>query len=156
MRLSVPEEFVSLAEKTAEKHGCAYCGVSFKLEKKRYVLRLTIEGEKASLDTCAVISRELSKWLDKNESKLKCPSYDFEVSTPGPDKPIKTKEDFLKRINKLVYIETKTKAADGRKRYKGRVKSVSDDKVRLYIEEESAEFDIVMADIAKARMEYEF
>ena len=67
-----------------------------------------------------------------------------------------TEQDFKKCINKLVYFETKTKASDGRKRYKGKVISCDDGIIHIYIKEESAEFDINVSDVAKARIEYEF
>lgn len=156
MRLNIPKEFMEYAEKIAAKHNCSLQAVTFKPEKKSHILRVVIDGEDTSLDTCSKISRELSKWLDNHEDEIKCKTYSFEVSSPGPEKKLVSEEDFKKCLNKLVYFETKSKAADGRKRYKGKVLSCENGVIHIYTKEESAEFDIIISDIAKARIEYEF
>lgn len=154
--LFIPKDFREFAEKVAGKYNCQVQDISFKTEHKSNILRVTIDGEDTSLDVCSKVSRDLSKWLDAHEDEIKCKSYNFEVSSPGPEKKLKTEEDLKKCINKLLYFETKTKASDGRKRYKGRVMSCENGVVHIYTKEESAEFDIVISDIAKARIEYEF
>lgn len=156
MRLNIPKEFMEYAEKIAAKHNCSLQAVTFKPEKKSHILRVVIDGEDTSLDTCSKISRELSKWLDSHEDEIKCKTYSFEVSSPGPEKKLVSEEDFKKCLNKLVYFETKSKASDGRKRYKGKVLSCENGVIHIYTKEESAEFDIIVSDIAKARIEYEF
>lgn len=156
MRLNIPKEFIEYAEKTAFKYNCKVLDITLKPKKKSHILRVTIDGDDTSLNTCADISRELSKWLDSHENEIKCSSYNFEVSSPGPDRKLNTEKDFINCINKTVYFETKTKAEDGRKRYKGKVISCENGIVHIYTKEESAEFDIVISDIAKARIEYEF
>ncbi len=156
MRITIPKKFIEYAEKTACKYKCKVLDITLKPEKKSYTLRVTIDGDDTSLNMCADISRELSKWLESYESEIKCPSYNFEVSSPGPDRKLHKEHDFINCINKIVYFETKTKAKDGRKRYKGKVMSCENGIVHIYTKEESAEFDIVISDIAKARIEYEF
>lgn len=155
MYFKIPKEFIEYADKIADKYNCRVLNITLKPEKKTYILRVTIDGSDTSLNTCADVSRELSLWLDSHESDIKCPSYNFEVSSPGSDKKLITERDFINCINKTVYLETKTKAIDGRKRYKGKVLSCEHGIVHIYTKEESAEFDIVISDIAKARIEYE-
>lgn len=156
LRLIVPKGFKEYAEKTASDFNCKVLDITFKTEKKSNTLRVTIDGDDTSLNICAEISRKLSAWLDSHEDEIKCTSYNFEVSSPGPDRKLVTEQDFIKCINKTVYFETKTKAADGRRRYKGKVISCENGIVHIYTKEESAEFDIVISDISKARIEYEF
>lgn len=156
MYLKIPKEFTEYAEKVASKYHCKVLSIALKPEKKSHVLRVTIDGNDTSLNVCTDISRELSLWLDSHESEINCSSYNFEVSSPGADKKLVTEQDFVDCINKTVYFEMKTKAVDGRRRYKGRVVSCENGIVHIYIKEESAEFDIVISDIAKARIEYEF
>ncbi len=156
MRFNIPQEFKDYAEKVVKKNNCILQEIIFKPEKKSHILRVVIDGADTSLDTCSKVSRELSKWLDNHEDEIKCKSYSFEVSSPGPEKKLVTEQDFLKCVNKLVYFETKTKASDGRKRYKGKVMSCENGIIHIYTKEESAEFDIAISDIAKARIEYEF
>ena len=156
LRFILPKGFREYAEKIAGKYNCKVLDIIFKPEKKSHTLRVTIDGDDTSLNICADISRELSKWLDSHENEIKCSTYNFEVSSPGPDRKLCTEQDFINCINKTVYFETKTKAIDGRKRYKGKVMSCENGIIHIYTKEESAEFDIIIADIAKARIEYEF
>ena len=156
MNISIPKEFRELAEKVVSKYECSIYSLGFYKEKKQNILRLTIDGANTSLDICSKISRDLSKWLDSHEDDLKVKSYEFEVSSPGPDKKIETEEEFKKNINKIVNFETKTKASDGRKKYRGKIMSVENGIIHIYVDEESAEFDLEVSDIKKARREYEF
>ena len=109
MRITIPKKFIEYAEKTACKYKCKVLDITLKPEKKSYTLRVTIDGDDTSLNMCADISRELSKWLDSYESEIKCPSYNFEVSSPGPDRKLHKEHDFINCINKIVYFETKTR-----------------------------------------------
>ncbi len=145
-----------IADEAANTYDCKVLSVSYRKERDGYVLRITIDGDKISLDTCANISLKISDWLDENESSVPYKNYNLEVSSPGPERPIKTKEDFERFIGKTVLIITKTKASDGRKRYLGKIKEVTDLLVKVYVEKESTEFTINLDNISKARLEYEF
>lgn len=155
--VQIPAEFIKAAEKEAAANGCSIVSIDMKKEKKASVLRIVINGADTSLDVCAKISRSLSKWLDANEDKIPVENYVFEVSSPGIDNvKMETDEDYAKYIGKIINIVTKTKASDGRKRYRGRLKSVENGVIHLYVEEESADFNLSVSDISKSRIEYEF
>lgn len=144
-----------VAESAAADYNCKILTISFKKEKEGNVLRITIDGDKVTLDTCADISSKVSEWLDTHENNIPFSNYILEVTSPGPDRKLVTREDFEKFIDKTVLIITKNKAADGRKRYLGRIMCVSDDTVKIYVEKESAEFTLELNDISKTRLEYE-
>ncbi len=145
-----------VAERFSREHNCNVIDVTYKRERGEYILRVTIDSDNLSLDTCANISLKISDWLDENDKIIPYKNYNLEVSSPGPDRPLKTKDDFLRFINKSVLIITKNKADDGRKRYLGKIKEVTDETIKLYVEKESAEFYIQLDNINKARLEYEF
>lgn len=145
-----------VAEKIAKDFNCQVLDVTYKKEREGYILRITIDSEKLSLDTCADISLKISDWLDENERIIPYKNYNLEVSSPGPERQLKTKEDFLRFIGKSSLVITKNKADDGRKRYLGTIKEVTDESVKLYVEKESAEFIIQLNNISKARLEYKF
>ena len=145
----------TIAESAASDYGCTVVAISFKKEKEGYILRITIDGDKITLDTCADVSLKISEWLDNNADSIPYDGYILEVTSPGPDRALKSKEDFKKYIDKTVLIITKNKAADGRKRYLGRIIDVTDDAVKIYVEKESAEFTLELNDISKTRLEYE-
>ncbi len=144
------------AEAAAAEYGCSVVSLSFVREKDGPVLKLVIDGDDLSLDTCADVSSKFSEWLDAHEKDIPFDGYVLEVSSPGPERPLVTREDFERFIGKTALIITKNKAADGRKRYLGRIKAVGAETVTVYVEKESAEFALEFTNISKARLEYEF
>lgn len=145
-----------VAEDAAKQCGCSVISVTFNSTKEGKVLKTVIDGDNTGLDICEAISRKLSEWLDEHENEIPAVEYSLEVSSPGMDKPLKGVKDFEKLMGKLLYIETKTKAADGRKRYTGRLKKIENGTLFVYVEKESAEFAITLDNISKARAEYDF
>lgn len=154
------EEFLKkikgIAEDAAKQSECSVISVTFNSTKEGKVLKTVIDGDNTGLEICAAISRKLSEWLDEHANEIPAVEYSLEVSSPGIDKPLKTIKDFEKLIGKILYIETKIKAADGRKRYTGRLKKIEKGTLFLYVEKESAEFAIALDNISKARAEYDF
>lgn len=55
-------------------------------------------GGGINLDECARISRQISAALEQDEAALV--SYVLEVSSPGLDRPLRNKKDFLRFLNK--------------------------------------------------------
>src|SRR3990170_7273669 len=64
---------------------------------------ITIDSDKGiTIEDCAALSRELSKWFD--ESQLLDESYMLEVSTPGLDQPLKLKRQYVKNIGRRLKV----------------------------------------------------
>ena len=64
---------------------------------------IIIDSDKGiTIDDCAALSRELSKWFD--ESQLLDENYMLEVSTPGLDQPLKLKRQYYKNIGRRLKI----------------------------------------------------
>ncbi|HKZ38089.1 MAG TPA: hypothetical protein VJ184_10580 [Chryseolinea sp.] len=64
---------------------------------------IIIDGDKGiTIEDCAALSRELSKWFD--ESQLLDESYMLEVSTPGLDQPLKLKRQYVKNIGRRLKV----------------------------------------------------
>lgn len=150
------KELRPAAEKAASENGCSIISTTFGKSSEGRTLKIVIDGEDTGLSVCEKISKSLSRWLDEHESLVPAGDYSLEVSSPGLDRPLKTEADFRKLVGKLVYIETKTKAADGRKRYTGRLEKIENGVVTVFVEKENVTFDIALADISKARAEYDF
>jgi ribosome maturation factor RimP len=77
-----------------------------------------------TIDTCAEISRQLSKALD--ESNLIGDNYLLEVSTPGVDHPLKLKRQYPKHIGRTLKI----KLLDGTQ-VEGKLVELKDDELVL-------------------------
>jgi ribosome maturation factor RimP len=100
-----------------------------------------------NVDDCAEVSRVVSALLDV-EDPIHGP-YTLEVSSPGIDRPLTRPDDFRRFAGFEARIEL-ARPLEGRKRFKGRLKGLDGDFVRL--DEEGAEVMLPLADIAAAKL----
>ena len=121
----------------------------YRWEGNRNVLRLLIDKQGGvSLDDCARINKSLSVVLD--ETDLIPASFILEVSSPGLDRPLTTKRDFEKCINKDVrFILKNDKGTTDI--IMGTVKSVGED--RLVLDITGYEREVLFDTIIKAKLE---
>jgi len=116
---------------------CTRSGVDL-LEKdlfgvgNRKILRVFIDKNGGvSVENCASTSRYLSEELDKEENAdLIDGSYTIEVSSPGLDRPLKTKRDFERNLGRILRVTRNGKFM------KGVLKSVNG--VSIVLETETA------------------
>jgi len=112
----------------------------------RKILRIFIDKDGGvDVEDCASVSRYLSEELDKEDnSDIIEGAYTVEVSSPGLDRPLKTKRDFERNLGRKLRVQCSGKA----KAIKGILKSV---------EESSITFDagirIQMSEILTAKVE---
>jgi ribosome maturation factor RimP len=94
---------------------------------RRKILRIFIDKSGGvNVEDCASASRYLSEELDKETNAgLIEGAYTIEVSSPGLDRPLKTKRDFERNLGKMLRI-----TKDG-KIIKGILKSVSESSIIL-------------------------
>ena len=84
-----------------------------------------------SIGECARINSELSAILDENDSlQLR---YILEVSSPGLDRPLKQKSDFLRCINRKVRVFLK-EPLEGTWEFVGIISKVEDEYLYIDIE----------------------
>jgi ribosome maturation factor RimP len=105
------------------------------------------------IEDCEAISKALSPVLDVADPIDR--AYRLEISSPGIDRPLVRRSDFERYAGHLVKIEMAV-AHQGRKRFRGTLKGVEGDTVRLHREDtrpdEDADVALVMEDIAEARL----
>lgn len=103
--------------------------IMYRRETGGRVLRLVVDKEGGiTLDECAYLNKKLGEALDREEVMPE--RYFLEVSSPGLDRPLRTKRDFEKAVGKTVRIHT-YEPIDNKKDHEGIVESVDEDKVRL-------------------------
>jgi ribosome maturation factor RimP len=83
-----------------------------------------------TVEDCADISRNLSPLLDAHDPISG--HYTLEISSPGIDRPLARMSDFEAWAGHEARIETKEQIA-GRKRYRGTIKGLAGDNVRLEV-----------------------
>lgn len=99
------------------------------------------------IDDCARVSREVSALLDVEDP---IPSaYTLEVSSPGSDRVLRTREHFGRFAGARVFVELKV-PREGRKRYTGLLAAVSDVGVELEVDRQRV--SVPFAEIEKARL----
>ena len=107
-----------------------------------------------SIDDCEKFSRAISPMLDVAD--IVSMRYQLEISSPGIDRPLVRHEDFERWAGHEAKIEMAVPVA-GRKRFKGTLEGVTDDEVRLFIENpeggnEPLLIGVPFADIGDAKL----
>ena len=104
-------------------------------------------GRAMSVDDCAEISRAISAVLDVEDPIAG--AYSLEVSSPGIDRPLTRPKDYERFLGHEAKVETNA-PIDGRKRFKGPIRSVDASAVALNVD--GAEVRIPFAAIHKAKL----
>jgi ribosome maturation factor RimP len=117
---------------------------------QRHTLQVMAErrdGRGMTVDDCAAISRELSALLDVEDPIGG--SYTLEVSSPGLDRPLTRPKDFERFAGLEARVELHG-PRDGRRRFRGRLKGLEGNMVRIDVEGETVE--LPFADIQRAKL----
>jgi len=149
------EKVRNIAAPLAAAEGLELVDVEFAGAGGHPTLRLYIDKQGGvSLDDCTAISRALSAALDV-EDPIEG-SYELEVSSPGLDRPLRTREHFQKFAGEKVRVKTygPLQEADSRKTFVGRLVGLEGDEV--VVDVEGAFFRIPLTLVAKANIEPSF
>lgn len=89
-----------------------------------------------TLGDCAAISRQLGDLLDVHLPDMG--GYRLEVSSPGPHRPLKKKQDFHRFKGSQIKIETRA-SIQGKKRFTGTLEQIQEDAVVIEVDGERVE-----------------
>jgi len=103
------------------------------------------------IDDCERVSRAVSALLDVEDPIAT--AYTLEVSSPGSDRVLRLKPHFERFAGSRVHVELKV-PRDGRKRYTGMLRSVSDTGVVLEVDRQAVR--VPFDEIEKARLAPEY
>jgi ribosome maturation factor RimP len=78
--------------------------LSLRPRGRKFILRILVDepGGGITLDRCAYLNNTISQLLDQENLIEK--SYILEVSSPGTDRPLLSREDFARCVNRKVRI----------------------------------------------------
>ena len=115
-------------------------------------LRLFIDCERGiGLDDCERVSHQVSALLDVEDP---IPGqYVLEVSSPGLNRTLRTREHFERYLGSRVKVKMKG-LTDGRRRFTGQLSKVEDAAVTLLVDGEQIE--LALESIQKAQLSPEF
>jgi ribosome maturation factor RimP len=122
--------------------------VQFRREGHGWVLRLFIDKEGGvAIDDCAKVSREISTYLEVED--LIPHAYHLEVSSPGLERPLRKREDFVRYADRLARIKLREPIGE-QKVLVGTLLGLEGDAVVLALDKETVRIDL--ENISKARL----
>lgn len=121
------EELRALIEPVVEGLGFDLWGMEYLAHGRHASVRVYIDSQHGvDVDDCARVSRQISAMLDV-EDPIKV-QYTLEVSSPGMDRRLFTKEQFAAFEGTSVKVSLKTPYL-GRRRYTGVLCGIEDDDI---------------------------
>lgn len=148
----VVQQVSDLLEPILEEMGFELVDVEFLSKQGRWVLQLFIDTDGGvTIDDCARVSREIGDLIDVRGMIEH--DYVLEVSSPGVDRPLKKRRDFLWACGRKVKIRTK-EPMEGRQNFTGCLEKVDGDVLTLDVDGLSVSFTI--EELEKANLVYEF
>lgn len=149
---AVLSEVKDLLEPILIERHLSLADIEYVKEGKNTFLRIYIDKDGGvDLTECGIVSERLSEKLDEHDPIQG--AYFLEVSSPGAEKPLKTKQDFIDHINENVSVSLYVHI-DGEKEYEGKLTDFTnniatiDYKCKHRIKQVEIPFD----KIAKARL----
>lgn len=126
MSLPIREKTEQLLQPILEKMSLELYDLQYVKQGPEWYLKVFVDKIEGgiTLDECGLLSTELSAKLD--EEDFIPGTYYLEVSSPGVERPLTSKEDFKKNIGKNVYM-TLYAPVDGEKVYEGLLLDFKDD-----------------------------
>jgi len=104
---SVEKQIEELAAPIVADFGLELVDIEYRQQGREWLLCLYIDKEGGvTLDDCANLSRELSTLLDVED--VVPTAYRLEVSSPGLDRPLKKKDDFVRFAGKMVKVKMRS------------------------------------------------
>jgi len=144
-----PDSLTELVREVVEPLGYELVGVEYLSGgASGSILRIYIDHENGILvDDCVKVSHQVSGVLDVEDPIRE--NYDLEVSSPGLDRPLFTKEHFDRFKGSQAKIRLSEKMF-GRRRFAGMILGTLEDDVLVQVDGE--EFSLPIELIEKARL----
>lgn len=139
-------------------HDVALVDLEWTTERTGWVLRLFIERvgttEKSGgidLAHCTDVSRDVSTVLDVED--FIAARYHLEVSSPGLDRPLRTRAEFRRFEGELAKLKLHQPAHDGQIVLRGTIVEAAEETIALLVD--GKRFEVPFANIASANLVFE-
>ena len=135
-----------------EEGGFELVDVEFVREPVGWVLRIYADRPEGgiTISDCQWISERIGTLLDVED--LIPHAYNLEVSSPGLDRPLKTRRDFERHVGIVVKIKTH-EPMDNQRNFKGEIVSTSERGVTIHDVSRNANVEIPYGNIKSARVD---
>lgn len=143
---TVEQQIQAVVQPLVDSLGLELVHIESIVHNRQKFVRIYIDNSKGvGLDDCVAVSRELGDLIDIHVEDIG--SYRLEVSSPGPNRPLKTKADFIRFQGERIKIETH-EVLEGRRKFTGILEKINDDSVTIAVDGKS--FDISGSNIMRA------
>jgi ribosome maturation factor RimP len=148
MASTLRERLTTLIEPLTARLGYELVELEYGAGHGRASLRVFIDAAGGiGVEDCERVSREISALLDVEDPMPG--AYTLEVSSPGFDRVLRTREHFGRFVGSRVFVELKEPRA-GRRRYTGQLLAVDEAGIALAVDQERVA--VAFAEIGKARL----
>jgi ribosome maturation factor RimP len=119
----------ALLERVVERMGYELVGVEYVHQHGRSILRIYIDkAEGVTVHDCQMVSEQVGALLDVEDPLRR--AYYLEVSSPGIERPLFTREQFARFIGRRARVRTSL-AIEGRRNFVGVIARVDSEVVLL-------------------------
>jgi len=148
------EKVKGIAEPILALLGLSWVDAAYGRSRQGGQLKITIDRVPGgvTLEDCAQVSRFVGRALDANE--VIPDRYRLEVSSPGLDRRLVSREDFVRFVGRKVRVKTR-RPIDDQKVFIGHLSKFADDTLYLQIDPQEMR-PVAWADVAEARLEVTF
>jgi ribosome maturation factor RimP len=145
-------EAETVVRPVVEEAGLEFVEVTFRKEGGRRVLRVTVDREGGlDLDAISDVSERISRRLDLEDFGRG--AYSLEVSSPGVERPLRTPNDFQRRIGERVKVKA-TDPDEGGLTLVGTIAAADEDAVT--VRTDGAERRVTYPQIKSARTVFDW
>lgn len=157
MSKNVVETLKPIIEEIVISHHLHLYDLEFVKEDETWFLRVSIEKDDGTMDfdTAEVVCNDISVKLDELDPIDH--SYVLDVCSPGVERPIKSKEEFVKNLQQYISVYVKGQS-DEKPTYTGDLIEVHDDGIVLSYKDKTKtkKVEILFTDIIKAHIAVKF
>lgn len=150
-KASVIRSVEELVEPVLSSEGLELVDVQYQKEGKNWRLKIFIDKEGGvAIEDCARVSRQIADLIEIEN--IVSSEHTLEVSSPGLDRPLKTKRDFLRFKGRKIQAATFS-PLNGQRKFKGVIKDFHEE--TLHLQTQKGLVKILLDNIAKAKLEIE-
>lgn len=159
MTVPTRESLLEIIEPVVETEGYELVELEYAREGG-WILRLFIDRPEVGvgLDDCVALSRQISAFLDANDS-LPDVAYSLEVSSPGVRRPLRKPEHFLEQVGERVRVQAAevitSTGPEGqpmrRKKFIGLLKEFQENTISIVVDDTT--YRIPLGAVQKANLE---
>ena len=153
-RMGALEEVTHLAEAVTLRRSIRLWDVEMTGQPGRMVVRVLVDADDGiDLDTVAQVSEEISRGLDLEDPLSG--RYTLEVSSPGLERTLRSREHFELSAGRQVTIKTRERLVEGSHRIDGTIRDAGESEVTIETDRDG-DVNVPYEQIKSARTVFEW